>query len=618
MSARASAASNVIQLDATGRRGAKAVAAVRVDSIDYRSIVETVIARLSDNTPDARREIYVQARATVKRHLQLMRLPEPIIELEQLSLDLTIRRIEREWRARQAPPPPAVTAPEQRAAEKPRAPVRAVAGAILKPVRVVLRGLATPFGLTAVVPIAAVAIVIMLFVDNNAGYRRLANGPVGEWLSRLDRLVRAPPWRTQPDAPASQAPNAGPARTAESASPVAAARAPTPTADQPAAAKAVGSPPYRGATPIRPIRADLSALMTAPAPVAQTPPAQPLTPSPCDTIPLLSDRISCAIDLRVRADREAKPGEGLHPRWLAGYAAIDDAARAGNPLAALPPAAEPSRSTPAAPAAQALPRAANAKVAALIDSGRKWATKGDLEHAVRDFSEAMRLDPKYPYAYGERGQALFKMGETERAIADYSAAIQRDPQYGSALRSRGMAYLYRGSSDLALADLTRAITLGESDPTTLAPIELFYAHRSRASIYSTKQQYDLEIADCTAVIDAYGRDPMLVETLKQNYADAGAANVIATVYRQRAAAYVKQAKWDAAIADLTAAVPLSYDRGYAALMDRSKIHEGLGQRDEAIADLQSALAVRPGSDEARISLRRLGVAPKPAAPIRSL
>lgn len=120
------------------------------------------------------------------------------------------------------------------------------------------------------------------------------------------------------------------------------------------------------------------------------------------------------------------------------------------------------------------------------------------------------------------------------------------------------------------------------------------------------------------MIDAYARDPTLAEELKQNYADVGAANVMATVYRQRATAYIRQTNWDAAVADLTAAIPLSYDHGYSALVDRSKIYEGLGQRDEAVADLQTALAVRPGSEEVRIALRRLGVPVKPALPMSAL
>src|ERR1700730_18039290 len=101
MQTQASPAMKGAPSDAAGRRDAKIIAAARVISIDYRSIVDNAVRGLADNTPDARREVYAQARKIVERHLQLMRPPEPIRELEKLALDLTIRKIERQWRARQ-------------------------------------------------------------------------------------------------------------------------------------------------------------------------------------------------------------------------------------------------------------------------------------------------------------------------------------------------------------------------------------------------------------------------------------------------------------------------------------------------------------------------------------
>jgi tetratricopeptide (TPR) repeat protein len=253
-----------------------------------------------------------------------------------------------------------------------------------------------------------------------------------------------------------------------------------------------------------------------------------------------------------------------------------------------------------------LTKPVNAKVAALIASGKEANIKGDLDRAVRDFSEAIRIDPKYPDTYLERGQAFFKLGDTQRAIADYSAALVHDPQFGAALRARGMAHLYLGKTDLALADLSKAIELGESDPRLLAPIELFYARRSRGSIYDSMQQYDLEIAECTALIESYTHDPVLADALAANYGSAGAANILAKVYRQRASAFVRRSSVERAVADLTQAIPLSSDRGYAALIDRSKLHEGLGRNDLAAADARAALNIRPGSEEARLALSRLG------------
>ena len=321
-----------------------------------------------------------------------------------------------------------------------------------------------------------------------------------------------------------------------------------------------------------------------------TAPPRPVVPPPVASLPTAIEAPAVAAAPPVAATlQDAEP----------------DAASVGAPLPTAPAAISPTTTK--------LP-VANAKVAALMDSGRRAGVKGDLDRAVADFSEAIRIDPKYPVSYSERGQALFKLGETDRAIADYSAAIKRDPQFGAALRARGMAYLYRGATDLALADLSRAIKLAEDDPSLMAPIEVFYARRSRATINGNKQQYDLAIVDCTALINSYMQDPSVARALNDNYREIGAANIIATIYRQRATGYIKLSKFELAIADLSAAVPLSSDGGFSALMDRAKLHESMGLRQEAIADLQAALDARPGSEEVRIALRRLGAAARPALP----
>jgi hypothetical protein len=133
------------------------------------------------------------------------------------------------------------------------------------------------------------------------------------------------------------------------------------------------------------------------------------------------------------------------PRWFAAYSSVSEAAPTSSAALEVPPPAPPAESPPAhqelaaANSMAALPddqasapaspitllpplRVPSAKVAALIEIGKKAATAGDLEKAVRNFSEAVRIDPSYPGGYSERGQALFELGETDRAIADYSAA----------------------------------------------------------------------------------------------------------------------------------------------------------------------------------------------------
>jgi tetratricopeptide (TPR) repeat protein len=351
----------------------------------------------------------------------------------------------------------------------------------------------------------------------------------------------------------------------------------------------------------------------------------------------MTERNPCVRDATDRHMAAEKSQSATGTRWLDGFTAFGDLASGQAPSRTLPlptvtaedfvadsatPHAVPARDealmSPAAAPRAAAPQApqpakpVEAKVAALIASGKQAAVKGDLDRAVRDFSEAIRIDPQHADSYSERGQAFFRLGETERAIADYSAALAHDPRHGAARRSRGMAQLYRGKTDLALADLSKAIELGEQDPQLLAPIELFYARRSRASIYDTTQQLDLEIGDCTALIESYAHDSALVEALAANYGSAGAANVLARVYRQRASAFARRSSVERAVADLTEAIPLSSDRGYAALIDRSKLHEGLGQRDLAAADARAALDIRPGSEEARLALSRLSALATPS------
>lgn len=684
MSVKASSATNVVQLHAAGRPEARIVAAARVVSIDYRSIVENAVAGLARNTPDARREVYAQARATVNRHLQLMRLPEPIVEVEKLALDLTIKKIERQWRSQQAAkttvPGDQTPAIERKSVPQAAGSLRQALAALgqafgsllaalglrrifagiwflLLPLRVTLRGLFSPIGLAAALPIVAMAIFFTFFVDNNIAYRSLVDGPVGRWASRLDIshfdiphfdmsrfdisrwdvFASNPEARKRPKTPERLTPERltqerlAPERAAKTApepARIAAAARPAVAEVQPAIAEArtfveFADGPPDAPTRLRPLRIEFAAAPEAP-PTAEA-------SSACGSGLSISERVACAGDARGTNTRA-----GAQPAWLDSYAGMngvavarapgagapapdpDDASEAlqgalqAAPIVTMPD--DPPRAAPPAPRAP-LARPTNVKVTALIDSGKRAAVKGDLDRAVHDFTEAIRIDPKYPDSYSERGQAMFKLGETERAISDYSAAIQRDPQHGTALRSRGMAYLYRGSSDLALADLSKAIELAENDPNLMAPIELFYARRSRGSIYGSKQQFDREIADCTALLVSYGRDPTLVEALKANYGDIGAANIRATILRQRANAHIRQSQWELAIDDLAQAIPLSSDRGYTALIDRAKLYEGLGRRDQAVADLQQALGVRPGSDEARLALKRLGASSMPV-PLR--
>jgi tetratricopeptide (TPR) repeat protein len=132
--------------------------------------------------------------------------------------------------------------------------------------------------------------------------------------------------------------------------------------------------------------------------------------------------------------------------------------------------------------------------------GNAYRDKGDLDRAIADFNETIRLDPKYVFAYNGRGNAYSEKGDLDRPIADYNEAIRLDPKYASAYNGRGNAYSDKGDLDRAIADFNEAIRL---DP-KLAPA---YHNRGRVSLYSensAKALADFSQASDLAPKYAYG------------------------------------------------------------------------------------------------------------------
>ena len=59
--------------------------------------------------------------------------------------------------------------------------------------------------------------------------------------------------------------------------------------------------------------------------------------------------------------------------------------------------------------------------------GTAYRKNGDWERAIADYTEAIRLDPKYTHAYNNRGTAYGGKGDMGRAIADLTEAIRLEP-----------------------------------------------------------------------------------------------------------------------------------------------------------------------------------------------
>jgi tetratricopeptide (TPR) repeat protein len=151
--------------------------------------------------------------------------------------------------------------------------------------------------------------------------------------------------------------------------------------------------------------------------------------------------------------------------------------------------AEQERQTRAAAEAEAKRKAEEAKKA--FDQGTAAVVIGDNDRAIADFNQAIRLNPTYALAFGNRGFVYARKDSNDRAIADFNEAIRLDPTYAIAFRGRGVAYGNKGDYDRAIADFTEAIRL---DP-KLAP-----AFSNRGLAYERKGSFDRAIADYNEAI----------------------------------------------------------------------------------------------------------------------
>jgi tetratricopeptide (TPR) repeat protein len=110
--------------------------------------------------------------------------------------------------------------------------------------------------------------------------------------------------------------------------------------------------------------------------------------------------------------------------------------------------------------------------------GNGYQAKRQLDRAITDYDQAIKLDPNFAGAYNNRGNAYRAKQETDRAIADYNRALELNPKFALAFRNRGNTFFDLTRYDRAIEDYDQAI---KCEPNN-AP-----AFFSRASAIRTKR-----------------------------------------------------------------------------------------------------------------------------------
>ena len=83
-----------------------------------------------------------------------------------------------------------------------------------------------------------------------------------------------------------------------------------------------------------------------------------------------------------------------------------------------------------------------------------------LDGALQDYDEAIRLDPDYSIALGNRGVVRKIKGDLDGALRDYNEAIRLNPDHADALFNRGIIRQHRNQHVAAIADFQKYLDVG--------------------------------------------------------------------------------------------------------------------------------------------------------------
>ena len=123
--------------------------------------------------------------------------------------------------------------------------------------------------------------------------------------------------------------------------------------------------------------------------------------------------------------------------------------------------------------------------------GLTWAAKSEYDKAIKDYNEAIRLNPRDAVAFANRGISWVSKGEYDKGIKDYNEAIRLNPNNRQAVGNRGNAWYAKKEYDKAIKDYDEAIRLGPKD------WEVFF---QRGQAWEDKEEYDKAIKDYGEVI----------------------------------------------------------------------------------------------------------------------
>ena len=104
----------------------------------------------------------------------------------------------------------------------------------------------------------------------------------------------------------------------------------------------------------------------------------------------------------------------------------------------------------------------------LLDRAFAYSMLKQWKQSLADYDQALKLAPKLPVAWSEKGFARLRMHQYAMAIADYSNALTLDPKTAYSWFGRGIARIDQGDKADGAKDLAAARQLDPQVDKTFA------------------------------------------------------------------------------------------------------------------------------------------------------
>lgn len=223
-----------------------------------------------------------------------------------------------------------------------------------------------------------------------------------------------------------------------------------------------------------------------------------------------------------------------------------------------------------------------------------WWSKREVDKAIGDCTDAIRLDPKVAMYLANRGILWNMKGEHEKAIADADAALHLNPKFVTAHIVRGSAFFRMGGYSKALAEFNEALRINPREAT---------AYGLRARILAGDGEFDRAMHDFDKALELDPKDRNVYNEIARFYAtcpDAEHRNGSKAVKYARQACELSGWRWASSISVLAAAYAETGDFEEAIEWQEKATDMVTGKRrDEFQARLRLYKAGKPLREEPR-------------------